>query len=127
MRGHDWRVRLTEQLRRTRPKLAVEANRKNAVNRNSVKVTTIESTLGQEFRAMFIVNATEGSLPSTEERVELQKDARLFYTAAGRARDRIPSKLPVDRHCVLQHSQRHPHLIRALQFDVNQGAVGGFA
>jgi len=89
MRGNDWRVKLMEELHRLRPTLAVEANRKTGVNRDSVKVTTIESTLGQEFRAMFIVNATEGSLPSTGEQTELHRDARLFYTAAGRARDRL--------------------------------------
>ena len=89
VRSNDWRVRLMEELHRKLPSLVVEANRKAGVNRDSVKVTTIESTLGQEFRAMFILNATEGALPSTDEQIELLREARLFYTAAGRARDRL--------------------------------------
>jgi superfamily I DNA/RNA helicase len=89
VRGNDWRARLTNELYQLRPSLPVDANRRAAVNRDSVKVTTIESTLGQEFRAVFVANVTEASFPSTEEKTELARDARLFYTAAGRARDRL--------------------------------------
>jgi superfamily I DNA/RNA helicase len=55
-----------------------------------VKISTIESAKGHEFSVVFLVGMNEGVIPSGGETTpELLRDARRFYVALTRARDRV--------------------------------------
>jgi len=56
---------------------------------DSVLVSTLHNSKGHEFRAVFILGLTEGSIPyvTSQEPEEMEREAALFYVAMTRAKE----------------------------------------
>lgn len=67
----------------------------------AVVLSTIHSSKGKEWDHVFIIQLTEGSLPSCYYAIakeeELEEERRLFYVAATRARKSLTMTVPVDK------------------------------
>src|SRR5690606_16111264 len=60
-------------------------------------LSTIHSAKGQEWRAVYVLNAVDGCIPSdmsTGEREEIEEERRLLYVAMTRARERLQLIVP---------------------------------
>lgn len=80
-------------------------------------LSTIHSAKGQEWTAVFVLNAVDGCIPSdlaTGSEEEVEEERRLLYVAMTRARDHLALMLP---HRFYTHQQaasgdRHVHAAR---------------
>ena len=71
-------------------------------------LSTIHSAKGQEWKAVFVLNAVDGCIPSdlgTGTSEEIEEERRLLYVAMTRARDRLSILLP-QRFYVHQQASR---------------------
>src|SRR5262249_20341219 len=94
-------------------------------------LSTIHSAKGQEWTAVFILNAVDGSIPSdmaTGSSDEIDEERRLLYVAMTRAREQLTLVLPQrfythqqtaagDRHVYASRTRFIPHGILSA-FDV---------
>jgi DNA helicase-2/ATP-dependent DNA helicase PcrA len=70
-------------------------------------LSTIHSAKGQEWDAVFVLNAVDGCIPSdmaTSTPAEIEEERRLLYVALTRARDRLHVLQPLRFYV---HGQRH--------------------
>jgi len=80
-------------------------------------LSTIHSAKGQEWRAVFVLNAVDGCIPSdlaTGTSAEIEEERRLLYVAMTRARDRLDLMLPQRffAHGQARHGDRHIYAAR---------------
>jgi DNA helicase-2/ATP-dependent DNA helicase PcrA len=80
-------------------------------------LSTIHSAKGQEWRAVFILNAIDGCIPSdlsTGSTGEIEEERRLFYVAMTRAKDHLHLILPQRffAHQQKSHGDRHMYASR---------------
>lgn len=80
-------------------------------------LSTIHSAKGQEWRAVFLLNAVDGCIPSdlaTGSSEEIEEERRLLYVAMTRARDQLSIVLPQRFHVHGQpaHGDRHVQAAR---------------
>jgi DNA helicase-2/ATP-dependent DNA helicase PcrA len=80
-------------------------------------LSTIHSAKGQEWRAVFVLNAVDGCIPSdmgTGTSEEIEEERRLLYVAMTRARDRLTLLVPQRFYPSKQpsHGDRHVYAIR---------------
>lgn len=63
---------------------------------DSVLVSTLHNSKGHEFRAVFILGMTEGSIPyvTSQEPEEMEREAALFYVAMTRAKELLYLSYP---------------------------------
>ncbi len=97
----------------------------HAPTADGVTVTTLHSAKGLEWPVVFIVGASEGTLPivyaDTDARIE--EERRLFYVGVTRARDRLVVTWALTR----PGSGRHRQASRFLASMRTRGASGGEA
>ncbi len=80
-------------------------------------LSTIHSAKGQEWTAVFVLNAVDGCIPSdmaTGSTAALEEERRLLYVAMTRARTHLELILPQRFHVAQQpaHGDRHVHAAR---------------
>jgi len=81
-------------------------------------LSTIHSAKGQEWKAVFVLNAVDGCIPSdmaTGTPEEIEEERRLLYVAMTRARDRLALVLPQRfyRHQQAKRGDRHVYAARS--------------
>jgi DNA helicase II / ATP-dependent DNA helicase PcrA len=80
-------------------------------------LSTIHSAKGQEWKAVFILNAVDGCIPSdlsTGSTEEIEEERRLLYVAMTRAKDHLHLLLPQRffAHQQRQNGDRHMYAVR---------------
>jgi DNA helicase II / ATP-dependent DNA helicase PcrA len=80
-------------------------------------LSTIHSAKGQEWKAVFILNAVDGCIPSdlsTGSTEEIEEERRLLYVAMTRAKDHLYLLLPLRffAHQQRQNGDRHMYAVR---------------
>jgi len=80
-------------------------------------LSTIHSAKGQEWRAVFILNAVDGCIPSdlaTGATEEIEEERRLFYVAMTRAKDQLHIVVPQRfyTHQQAKNGDRHVYAAR---------------
>jgi DNA helicase-2/ATP-dependent DNA helicase PcrA len=79
-------------------------------------LSTIHSAKGQEWNAVFVLNAVDGCIPSdmaTGSGEEIEEERRLLYVAITRARDRLALLVPQRFYVHQQRSAGDRHLYAA--------------
>ena len=81
-------------------------------------LSTIHSAKGQEWKAVFVLNAVDGCIPSdmaTGSPEEIEEERRLLYVAMTRARDRLMLVLPQRfyPHQQAKRGDRHVYAARS--------------
>jgi DNA helicase-2/ATP-dependent DNA helicase PcrA len=79
-------------------------------------LSTIHSAKGQEWRAVFILNAIDGCIPSdlsTGNKAEIEEERRLLYVAMTRAKDHLHLILPQRFFAHQQKSNGDRHMYTA--------------
>ena len=74
-------------------------------------LSTIHSAKGQEWKAVFVLNAVDGCIPSdlsTGTRAEIEEERRLLYVAMTRAKDQLHLMVPQRFFVTQQRGQRRP-------------------
>lgn len=80
-------------------------------------LSTIHSAKGQEWKAVFVLNAVDGCIPSdlaTGSAAEIEEERRLLYVAMTRARDQLTLLVPQRfyTHQQARHGDRHVYAAR---------------
>jgi DNA helicase-2/ATP-dependent DNA helicase PcrA len=79
-------------------------------------LSTIHSAKGQEWRAVFVLNAVDGCIPSdlaTGSTAEIEEERRLLYVAMTRARDHLHLIVPQRFFVQAQRSNGERHMYAA--------------
>jgi DNA helicase-2/ATP-dependent DNA helicase PcrA len=79
-------------------------------------LSTIHSAKGQEWKAVYLLNAVDGCIPSdlaTGSREEIEEERRLMYVAMTRARDRLEIMVPQRFYVTQQSFKGDRHLLAA--------------
>lgn len=74
---------------------------KNDENQDVITLMTVHSAKGLEFKSVFLVGMEENLFPSslsTETRLDLEEERRLFYVAVTRAKERLALSLARSRY-----------------------------
>jgi DNA helicase II / ATP-dependent DNA helicase PcrA len=79
-------------------------------------LSTIHSAKGQEWKAVFVLNAVDGCIPSdlaTGTSEEIEEERRLLYVAMTRAKDRLAIMLPQRFYIAQQPARGDRHVYAA--------------
>ena len=79
-------------------------------------LSTIHSAKGQEWKAVYLLNAVDGCIPSdlaTGSREEIEEERRLMYVAMTRARDRLEIMVPQRFYVAQQSFKGDRHILAA--------------
>ncbi len=81
-------------------------------------LSTIHSSKGQEWRAVFVLNVVDGCIPSdlgTGSSAEIEEERRLLYVAMTRAKDQLTLGVPLRFYVTQQtrNGERHLHAMRS--------------
>jgi hypothetical protein len=85
------RERFLTELTLDPPDATSDEAREPLLDEDYLTLSTIHSAKGQEWRAVFILNAIEGCIPSdlsTGDTAEIEEERRLLYVGMTRAKDR---------------------------------------
>ena len=62
---------------------------------DAVQMMTIHASKGLEFRAVFLIGAYDGALPSNRDDADAEEERRLLYVAVTRAKERLYISYPI--------------------------------
>jgi DNA helicase-2/ATP-dependent DNA helicase PcrA len=92
-------------------------------------LSTIHSAKGQEWKAVYVLNAVDGCIPSdmaTGSAEEIEEERRLLYVAMTRARDRLTLVLPQRFYTHRQARRGDRHVYAALTRFIPGGILDRF-
>ncbi|HEX6000641.1 MAG TPA: ATP-dependent helicase [Hyphomicrobiaceae bacterium] len=92
-------------------------------------LSTIHSAKGQEWKAVYVLNAVDGCIPSdmaTGSAEEIEEERRLLYVAMTRARDRLMLVLPQRFYTHQQPKRGDRHVYAARTRFIPGSILGGF-
>ena len=92
-------------------------------------LSTIHSAKGQEWKAVFVLNAVDGCIPSdmaTGSTIEIEEERRLLYVAMTRARQHLHLIAPQRFYVTQQHASGDRHLYGSLTRFIPRGLVHCF-
>ncbi|MBO9454625.1 ATP-dependent helicase [Paracoccus sp. R12_1] len=92
-------------------------------------LSTIHSAKGQEWKAVFLLNAVDGCIPSdlgTGQTADIEEERRLLYVAMTRAKDQLTIGVPL-RFFVIQQTKRGDrHMFAARTRFITRGMLERF-
>ncbi|MCJ9711333.1 ATP-binding domain-containing protein, partial [Bordetella hinzii] len=115
--GYPTRERFLTELTLDPPSATSDESGKPLLDEDYMILSTIHSAKGQEWKAVYILNAVDGCIPSdmaTDSGEEIEEERRLLYVAMTRARERLQVIVP-QRFYVHQQSgmgDRHVYAAR---------------
>ena len=92
-------------------------------------LSTIHSAKGQEWKAVYLLNAVDGCIPSdmaTGSSEEIEEERRLLYVAMTRARDRLEIVVPQRFYVAQQSFKGDRHLLASRSRFLPDGVSGHF-
>ncbi len=92
-------------------------------------LSTIHSAKGQEWKAVYLLNAVDGCLPSdlaTGSTEEIEEERRLLYVAMTRARDRLEIMVPQRFYVAQQSFKGDRHVLAARSRFIPESIAGEF-
>jgi DNA helicase-2/ATP-dependent DNA helicase PcrA len=92
-------------------------------------LSTIHSAKGQEWRAVFVLNAVDGCIPSdlaTANTAEIEEERRLLYVAMTRARDHLCLIVPQRFYAHQQRADGDRHMYSARTRFIPAGILDRF-
>src|SRR5262245_59821634 len=127
--GYPSRAAFLTDLTLDRPSAASDVAGKPLLDEDYLILSTIHSAKGQEWKAVFVLNAVDGCIPSdmaTGSTEEIEEERRLLYVAMTRAKDRLALVVPhrFYAHQQARHGDRHVYAART-RF-IPSGIVGQF-
>ena len=93
-------------------------------------LSTIHSAKGQEWTAVFVLNAVDGCIPSdlaTGTTEEIEEERRLLYVAMTRAKDQLELVIPQRFYAHQQAGRGDRHLYAARTRFIPDAILGAFA
>ncbi|OZI71240.1 ATP-dependent helicase [Bordetella genomosp. 12] len=115
--GYPTRERFLTELTLDPPAATSDESGKPLLDEDYLILSTIHSAKGQEWKAVYVLNAVDGCIPSdmaTDSSDEIEEERRLLYVAMTRARERLQVLVP-QRFYVHQQSgmgDRHVYAAR---------------
>jgi DNA helicase-2/ATP-dependent DNA helicase PcrA len=127
--GHASRERFLTELTLDPPDATSDESGPPGRDEDYLILSTIHSAKGQEWNAVYVLNAVDGCIPSdmaTGTAAEIEEERRLLYVAMTRARQQLQLIVPQRFYVTQQSSMASRHVYGSLTRFIPPGVAGKF-